>query len=89
MPWRRLLNKHPAWAHWSFGVVWAVTASLGPIALGVALLDGSSDWWIGLAIYGVALLTMGIDWLVVRWLRTHRPGWEAWTPPKWLHDNGA
>jgi hypothetical protein len=47
-------------------------------------LDGSSDWWIGLAIYGVALVTMAIDWLAVRWLRAKKRGWEPWDPPRWL-----
>jgi ABC-type nickel/cobalt efflux system permease component RcnA len=82
-PLRAFLDLHPPWAHGSFAVVWAVTASVGPILFGVALIDGSSAWWIGLSIYGVALLTMAGDWLVVRRLRSRVPGWQPWKPPRW------
>src|ERR1700733_14710988 len=65
-PWRWLLGLHPPWVHWSFWMIWSITASLGPIAFVVGLLSGSDKWWIGLAIYAVALVTIGIDSLSVR-----------------------
>ena len=85
MPWQRLLGAHPPWAHWSFWIVWWITASLGPIAFVVGLFNGSGKWWIGLAIYAVALLTIGLDWLVVRRLRRRDDAWTPWNPPAWLH----
>ena len=60
--------------HWSLFVVWAITVSAGPIIFVVDLLDGSRAWLLGLAIYGVTLLTMAIDWLVLRRVRRTR-GW--------------
>ena len=85
MPWRYVLDAHPPRAHWSFFVIWCLTASLGPIAFLVGVLDGSGTWWMGEAIYGVALVTIGIDWLVVRRLRRDRHGWRPWQPPRRLH----
>jgi hypothetical protein len=82
---RAFLNMHPPWAHGTFWLIWAITATVGPIAFIVSLLDGSGTWWIGLLLYIVALMTMAVDWLVVRWLQDHRPGWRPWEPPKWLH----
>jgi hypothetical protein len=87
MPWRYIFDAHPPWAHWLFFAVWVITASLGPIAVVVGLLQDSSSWLIGLAIWGVALVTMGIDWLVVRRLRRRNPSWTPWTPPRWLSDH--
>lgn len=84
MPWRYVLDAHPPWAHWSFWIVWSITASLGPIAFLIWLLFGSGSWWLGLAIYVVALVTMGIDWLVVRRLRRSSQDWTPWNPPRWL-----
>jgi hypothetical protein len=81
MPWRRLLDAHPPWVHWSFFVVWAVTASIGPIMIVVGLLDGSGTWLLGLAVYAVALLTMAIDWLILRRARRN-PDWKPWRPPR-------
>lgn len=89
MPWRHLLDKHPPWAHWSFFIVWALTASVGPIWFVVGLVSGSGRWWIGLVIYGMALVTMGVDWLVVRRLRRHTPNWKPWEPPKWVAKSSA
>jgi len=66
-------------------MVWWITASLGPIAFVVGLLSGSDKWWIGLASYAVALITIGIDWLIVRRLRRRGDGWVPWNPPRWLH----
>jgi hypothetical protein len=81
---RAVLNMHPPWAHGAFWLIWAITASLGPIAFIVGLLDGSGIWWIGLLLYVVALMTMAVDWLIGRWLRDHRPAWRPWEPPNWL-----
>jgi hypothetical protein len=85
MPWRRLLGAQPPWVHWSLWIVWWITASLGPIVFVVGLLVGSDKWWIGLAIYAVALIAIGIDWLIVRRLRRRSDGWAPWNPPRWLH----
>jgi hypothetical protein len=84
MPWRYVLDAHPPWTHWSCFVVWVITASLGPVAVVVGVLQGSSSWLIGLAICGVALVPMGIDSLVVRPLLRRNPSWAPWTPPRWL-----
>jgi hypothetical protein len=82
MPWRYVLEAHPPWVHWSFFVVWLTTASTGPIVFVVGLLEGSDAWALGLAIYGVALFTMAVDWLLLRRLRRH-PDWTPWQPPRW------
>ncbi len=82
MPWRRVLDAHPPWVHWSFFVVWAITASIGPIIFVVSLLSGSGPWPLGLAIYGIALLTLLIDWLILRRIRRN-PDWRPWEPPRW------
>jgi hypothetical protein len=86
MPWRHVLEAHPPWVHWSFFVVWSVTASAGSIVFVVGLLEGSGGWLLGLAIYGLAALTMAIDWLFVRRLRRD-PDWRPWQPPRWLSDH--
>lgn len=85
MPWQWLLGLHPPWAHWSFWMVWWITASLGPIAFVTAVLEGSDKWWIGLATYGVALVTMGVNWITVRRLKRRGDDWTPWNPPSWLH----
>jgi hypothetical protein len=82
MPWRYVLDAHPPWVHWSFFVMWAITASTGPIMFIVGLLEGSGAWALGLAVYGVAVLTMAIDLLVLRRLRRN-PDWAPWKPPRW------
>lgn len=82
MPWRYVLNLHPPWVHWSFFVLWAITATLGPIAVVVGLLDGSGMWWIGLAICASAVITIGIDCLILRRVRRD-PDWRAWELPRW------
>jgi hypothetical protein len=82
MPWRRVLDAHPLWVHWSFFVVWATTATVGPIIFVVTLLEGSGAWPLGLAIYGIALVTMSIDWLILRRVRRN-PEWRPWEPPRW------
>jgi hypothetical protein len=84
MPWRFVLDAHPPWARWLFFVIWAITASLGPIAFVAGLLAGSASWLIGLGTCGVALVTIGIDWLAVRRLRRRNPDWTPWTAPRWL-----
>jgi hypothetical protein len=56
---------------------------LRPIAFGVGLIDGTGRSLVDLAIYGVALLTMGIDWPVVRRLRRRNTSWRPWEPPRW------
>jgi hypothetical protein len=81
MPWRRLLDAHLPLAHWSFFVVWAITASIGPIVFGVGLIEGSDAWLLGLAIYSVALVAMAIDWVLLRRLRRN-PHWTPWEPPR-------
>jgi hypothetical protein len=83
MPWRYVLGLHPPWAHWAFFVVWAIAASVGPIVFLVGLLAGSGAWVAGLVICGVALLSLGVDWLVVRRLRRRDPDWTPWQPPRW------
>ena len=84
-PLRSLLDLHPPWAHWSFWLVWAITASIGPIGVIAGLIDGSSTWLIGLGICGIALVTIGVDWLIVRRLRRRNPEWTPWVPPGWLN----
>ena len=81
MPWRYVLDAHPARVHWLF-FAWAITASVGPIAFVVGLLDGSGRWWIGLAIYGGALITIGVDWLILQRVRRN-PDWTPWDAPRW------
>jgi hypothetical protein len=73
---------HPPWANGVFWLIWAVTASVGPIVFVVSLIDGSGAWWIGLLLYAVALVTMAVDWLVVRRRQEQVPGWRPWEPAK-------
>jgi hypothetical protein len=77
-PW----DRHPPWAHWGFYVVWGIAGTLGPILLFTSLLSQPSDWWIGAALCGVWIATLGLDWLVVRRFRATVEGWTPWEP-KW------
>jgi hypothetical protein len=73
---------HPPWAHWGFFITWVIAGTLGPIALLANALSGSAaaGWWVAIALIGVWLASMAVDWLAVRWLRTHVDGWTPWQP---------
>src|ERR1700759_5319890 len=78
-PW----DKHPPWAHWAFCVIWVIAGSLGPIALIVGLLNGSTtSLLIGIGFCSLWGLSLTVDWLLVRWLQQHLNGWTPWRPPK-------
>jgi hypothetical protein len=81
---RRPWDKHPPWAHSAFFVVWVIAGTLGPIALLDSLIVGPrGNWWIGLSLCLVWGIDLGIDWLLVRWLRGRVDGWQPWQPPTW------
>jgi hypothetical protein len=82
-PW----DKHPPWAHWSFYSIWAITGSVGPIALFVSLINGSTEEiLVGIVLCLICAGSLVVDWLLVRWLRRHVDGWTPWRPPhgRWL-----
>ena len=53
-----MLEAHPSWVHWSFFVIWAMTASIGLVIFAVSLIGGSGAWLLGL----VCCLALITEW---------------------------
>jgi hypothetical protein len=68
-----------------FYVVWGIAGTVGPVALVVGLLSGSSVWWVGAVFCVVWGVTLWLDWLLVQRLRRTVEGWTPWEPRwSWL-----